>query len=423
MNTYRSKTLSRFLLTPALALLLTVWPEAGQSQRLDRFCDPEYTDEANPLRKTVVILDGTLIAPQGFEEPPGPNDDAEDWSADLTRALARAGWHTDLINRLEGSLQPSEELVLLVIKADGTVVKPRETNLCWPGYTDAQLEKLYANRGFWTELWEKDPKDALETERLSFFGSGRRSVADTLSEPGTANASGSSPSYVQALSNASNFIRSREGLYIRVIMYGGMLENSEFVNLGGQLSARDLVETARNVVDTLALRLGGASFYMYGVEDAGRATQSRTFWRALLRLSGGQMASFSRRLALEAEQPSQEVRLELELQSKGETRRGDARMLLSRDGRILDSAITIEGQIRSVLQGNFKCSGSESVCEASCRIFAGTEEPIYWARMEDETLELEGAGGEYAGTLGEDSTTVRSGRTFVEARATVRGCP
>lgn len=421
MNNSRLITFE-WLLAPVLALVLAFIPEMGHTQRLDRFCEREYTEGAKPLRKTVILLDGTLIAPKGFEAPPSRNVDPEDWRRELTRALARVGWYTELKSRLEGSLQPSEELVLLVIKADGTVVKPRETNLCWPGYTEAQLKEIDENRGWFDRMWEKDPEDELETERLSFFGATQRSIADLLSEPGTAGA-GEVPSYVEALSEAGNFIRSRKGLFIRVIVYGGMLENSEFANLGGQLEAAGLVESARQVVKDLALRQSGASFYLYGVEDAGPASQSRTFWRALLESSGGQMASFSSRLALEAEVPSREVRLELEVKSEKGTRMGDARVLLSNNGRILDSAVTIEGQIRSVLQGDFNCSGSESLCDASCRIIAATEAPIHFDNMEDETLELEGSSGEYQGTLGQDPSTARSDRQFTDVRARVRGCP
>ena len=412
--------LSSFLLVLVLGYSLCITPAQaqllGSEYNIDKFCDQAFLAEAKPFRKTIVYVDETLIQPEAAQMALPSSSDLTRWQRAAANGFLEMEWYEQLETKLRASLLPSENVSVIGIDAGGA---PRErAQFCWPGFTDEQLLQIQ-ERSLWRWLVESDPLEGLDTQRAVFFGKIRQALAEGLSE-GTA--SNRSRSYVRALSRDEARIRSSRDLFVRVIWFGHMIEDSDF---GSIRDSADVSELARKVNESLSMRLGGASFYVYGVEKGALQEKAEKFWGGLIRASQGQLGAFGAGLALPAEVPSKSFQLELEIEvpDPEKTRAGRATILTSADGEIVDGAIVIAGFFRSSLVGMFACDEALDICSAQCRLDAETRHSVVFEGLDQESISLDGFAASLQGYIGEpDDGRPESHRSFAHAKATISEC-
>ena len=412
--------LSSFLLVLVLGYSLCNTPAhaqiLGSEYNIDKFCDQAFLAEAKPFRKTIVYVDETLIHPEAAQQALPSSSDLTRWQRAAANGFLEMEWYEQLETKLRASLLPSENVSIIGIDAGGA---PRErAQFCWPGFTDEQLLQIQ-ERSLWRWLVESDPLEGLDTQRAVFFGKIRQALAEGLSE-GTA--SNRSRSYVRALSRDEARIRSSRDLFVRVIWFGHMIEESDF---GSIRDSADVSELARKVNESLSMRLGGASFYVYGVEKGALQERAEKFWGGLIRASQGQLGAFGADLALPAEVPSKSFQLELEIEvpEPEKNRAGRATILTSEDGEIVDGAIVIAGFFRSSLVGMFACDEALDICSAQCRLDAETRHSVVFEGLDQESISLDGFAASLQGYIGEpDDGRPESHRSFAHVKATISEC-
>ena len=412
--------LSSFLLVLVLGYSLCNTPAhaqiLGSEYNIDKFCDQAFLAEATPFRKTIVYVDETLIHPEAAQQALPSSSDLTRWQRAAANGFLEMEWYEQLETKLRASLLPSENVSIIGIDAGGA---PRErAQFCWPGFTDEQLLQIQ-ERSLWRWLVESDPLEGLDTQRAVFFGKIRQALAEGLSE-GTA--SNRSRSYVRALSRDEARIRSSRDLFVRVIWFGHMIEESDF---GSIRESADPGELARKVNESLSMRLGGASFYVYGVEKGALQERAEKFWGGLIRASQGQLGAFGADLALPAEVPSKSFQLELEIEvpEPEKNRAGRATILTSEDGEIVDGAIVIAGFFRSSLVGMFACDEALDICSAQCRLDAETRHSVVFEGLDQESISLDGFAASLQGYIGEpDDGRPESHRSFAHVKATISEC-
>ena len=412
--------LSSFLLVLVLGYSLCITPAQaqllGSEYNIDKFCDQAFLAEAKPFRKTIVYVDETLIHPEAAQQALPSSSDLTRWQRAAANGFLEMEWYEQLETKLRASLLPSENVSVIGIDAGGA---PRErAQFCWPGFTDEQLLQIQ-ERSLWRWLVESDPLEGLDTQRAVFFGKIRQALAEGLSE-GTA--SNRSRSYVRALSRDEARIRSSRDLFVRVIWFGHMIEESDF---GSIRESADPGELARKVNERLSMRLGGASFYVYGAEKGALQERAEKFWGGLIRASQGQLGAFGADLALPAEVPSKSFQLELEIEvpEPEKTRAGRATILTSEDGEIVDGAIVIAGFFRSSLVGMFACDEALDICSAQCRLDAETRHSVVFEGLDQESISLDGFAASLQGYIGEpDDGRPESHRSFAHVKATISEC-
>ena len=392
--------------------MLCIQPAHAQfssEYNIDQFCSDTNVAAANPLRRTVVYVDETIAVPNEFASDHAK--DTDDWKRTLANSLRTIEWYTQLESKLTASLMASEHVAVLLVRNDGSVEDAAE--FCWPGYGEKQREEIAARGvlGWFTT----DPVDELATQRSVAFALVRSALAEGLS-------AGSSPSagknYIRALSRDEGRLRNERGRFVRVIFYGGMMEDSEYGSVQGDGSPRDL---ARRAVERTSLRLGGASFYIYGPRDISDKLQA--FWSELLRRGGGQLAALGSDLALVAKVPTTLHRfsLEVDVAPPEHVRRGRATVLVAQGDEVVDGAIVLAGTFRAALSGNLSCSEGSNACSSSCDLRVETRRSVYFKSLPRETLEITGTNGSLEGYIGERDSGQPS-RAYAKVSAKAEGC-
>ena len=376
---------------------------------IDVFCTDANVAAANPIRRSVVYVDEAVAMPRDFvtEHPAG----TAPWKQALASALGRSDWYAQLESKLSASLMASEHVAVVVVRPSGHVEEV--TEFCWPGYGEEQRQEI-ASRG-WERFFVSDPLDDLTTQRSIAFARIRRSLAESLS---TQSLSAVGENYVRALSRDEGRIRNERGQFVRVIFYGGMIEDSEY---GSVLAERSPRELARRAVERTSLRLGGASFYIYGLREA--SDKLDAFWRELLRRGGGQLAAFGSDLALVAKVPTalHSYSLEVDVAPPERVRRGRATVLVAAGGEVVDGAIVLAGTFRSTLSGNLSCGEERPTCSSQCDLRAETAQSVYFKSLPAEKLELAGTRASLEGYIGE-SDDGQPSRAYAKVSARAEGC-
>ena len=387
----------------------------GSEYNIDQFCDDLIVSAANPFRKTVIYIDESMARPESVGAAPSSESDRRTWQNAAVDAINSEEWYEQLEAKLRASLLPSEQVEIVGATSNGAA---REiSNLCWPGYSEVQLDEI-EGASFFQRLMRSDPIDDLETQRQIFFGTIRRNMADAFSE---SEPDEESSSYVRVLSRDEGRIRSRNGDFVRVILYGHMIEDSEH---GSVRESEDVAAMASEAVESTSLRLGDASFYIYGVENDEIEHKARTFWGDFLSAGGAQLAAFGPDLALAGRVPTHLVRTRLDIQMPPpeNSRPARATLLIADDGEIMDSALVVAGSFRSALQGTFYCTNMVDVCESQCAWDADMRRSILYEDMDDETISMNGPGSGLTGFIGEPEGKPDSLRAFTSVLASVEGC-
>ena len=408
----RSRTSLVTLALFATAAVFFVQTASGQfstEYNIDQFCSDANVAAASPVRRSVVYVDETAAVPSDFatDHPAG----TEDWGLALAKALGRSEWYSQLESKLTGSLMASEHVAVVLVRASGDVEEIAE--FCWPGYGKKQREEI-ASRG-WERFFVANPLDDLATQRSIAFARVRSSLAESLSNE---SLSAVGKNYVRALSRDEVRLRNERGQFVRVIFYGGMIEDSEH---GSVLEDRSPRESARRAVERTSLRLGGASFYLYGLRDG--SDKLNAFWRELFRRGGGQLAALGSDLALVAKVPMALHRysLEVDVAPPERVRRGRATVLVAEGGEIVDGAIVLAGTFRSTLSWNLSCSEEPAACSSPCDLAAETARSVYFKSLPAEKLELGGTRGSLEGYIGE-SDDGQPSRAYAKVSAKAEGC-
>ena len=387
----------------------------GGEYDIDQFCADENVAAAAPFRRTVVYIDETSAVPPNIEPAPSSPSEQEDWQRSLAVALSDSDWYQQLEAKLRASLLPSEHVSVVGVAAhQGATHELAE--FCWPGYSKTQQLEI-ESRGF-LRFFESDPIDDLKTQRQVAFARIRQAIAERMS--------GSAPNattrqYVKALSRDEGRLRSQRGDFVRAIWHAGMIEESEYGSIAKTNAPREL---AKQAVERTSLRLGGAAFHVYGVEDGGLRDKAQTFWEELINAGGGYLATFGRDLALVGEVPEamHELRLEIEVPSPGKpVRRGRAALLVAQGGEIVDGSVVVAGAFRSTLGGVFTCDAAQTPCAANCALRAETKRSVLFKSLPHETVELDGTAGDLRGYIGEPD---EGGANSAHARMTAKtaGC-
>ncbi len=398
-NAYADSAYANAMLLCAFAMVF--FGAAAEAQLLggeydiDQFCADENVAAAAPFRRTVVYIDQAMVVPSGIEPAPSSPSEQEDWQRSLAVALSDSDWYQQLEAKLRASLLPSEHVSVVGVAAhQGATHELAE--FCWPGYSRTQQLEI-ESRGF-LRFFESDPIDDLKTQRQVAFARIRQAIAERMS--------GSAPTattrqYVKALSRDEGRLRSQRGDFVRAIWHAGMIEESEYGSIAKTNAPREL---AKQAVERTSLRLGGAAFHVYGVEDGGLRDKAQTFWEELINAGGGYLATFGRDLALVGEVPEamHELRLEIEVPSPGKpVRRGRAALLVAQGGEIVDGSVVVAGAFRSALGGVFTCEAAQTACAASCALRAETKRSVLFKSLPHETIELDGTAGDLRGYIGE----------------------
>ena len=396
----------------AIAMLCVQSASAQFSSEYDiaQFCSDANVAAASPFRRTVVYVDRTVAVP-----PDIAHDRIDDEGARraLASALGTLDWYAQLEAKLAASLMPSEHVAIVLVRPNGVAESVAE--FCWPGYSEGQRRKI-AERGFWESFTSTNPVDDLSTQRNVAFALVRGALAEGLTA-GAPSREGTGRNYVKALSRDEGRLRNDRGGFVRVLFFGEMAEDSEY----GAVSEEDSPATlARRAVERTSLRLGGASFYIYGPHDF--SDNVRNFWTELLRRGGGQLAALGSDLALVAKVPTAMHRFALEVEAPPpeRVRRGIAIVLVAEGGEIVDGAVVLAGTFRAALVGNLTCSEQGSAC-SSCELRAETTRSVYFKSLPHETLALAGTGGSLEGYIGE-SDSGQPSRAYGKVSARAEGC-
>lgn len=376
---------------------------------IDQFCGVAKVAAAEPARRTVIYLDESAAVPADFRADDAKG--AEGRSRALAKALASSEWFAQLRSKLSASLMASEHVAVVLVRYDGSVEDVAD--LCWPGYSERQREDI-ASRGFLESFLRADPRDDLPTQRDVAFARVRTALAESMA----ASVSRNGGSYVRALSRDEGRLRSADDRFVRVIFFGSMAEESEYRSA---MEGKAPAESARRAVERTSLRLGGASFYIYGVRDASDGLEA--FWRQLIRSGGGQLAAWGAELALVAKVPRahHQFSLEVEVAPPEHIRRGRATVLVAEGGEVVDGAVVLAGAFRATLSGSLSCGGGGDVCTSSCDLRVETRQSVYFKSLPRETMELAGTSGSLEGYIGE-SDYGQPSRAYARVLAKVEGC-
>lgn len=385
----RTSTALLILTAAAVLFVQTADAQFGSEYDIDHFCSDANVAAANPIRRTVVYVDETVAVPSDF---------ATDKSRFLERgeralaiALGRSEWFAQLESKLTASLMASERVAVVLVRANGDVEEVAQ--FCWPDYGKEQRIEI-SSRG-WERFFVANPLDDLETQRDIAFARVRSALAKAVSEDSLSRVG---KNYVRALSRDEGRLRNQRDQFVRVIFYGGMIEDSEY---GAVLSEDSPSNLARRAVERTSMRLGGASFYLYGLRDT--TDDLLNFWNELFRRGGGQLAALGSDLALVAKVPTSihGFSLEVDAAPPERVRRGRATVLVAEGGEIVDGAIVLAGTFRSALSGNLSCSDKEMACSSQCSLRAETTRSVYFKSLPAERLELTGTGANLEGYIGE----------------------
>lgn len=400
-----------FLVAIALLCFQSASAQFSSEYDIAQFCSDANVAASSPLRRTVVYVDETVAMPPNFAL-----DDAED-NEGAQRALASAlgtlDWYAQMEAKLTASLMPSEHVAVVLVRRSGVAESVAE--LCWPGYSEGQLREI-AERGFWENFTSTNPVDDLPTQRNVAFALVRGALAKGLTA-GVPSPEGRGRNYVRALSRDEGRLRSDRGRFVRALFFGEMAEDSEY---GAVLEEDSPATLARRAVERTSLRLGGASFYIYGPHDF--SDNVRDFYTELLRRGGGQLAALGSDLALVAKVPAAMHRFALEVEAPPpeRVRRGIATVLVAEGGEIVDGAVVLAGTFRAALVGNLTCSERGPAC-SSCELRAETTRSVYFKSLPHETLALAGTGGSLEGYIGEGDSGQPS-RAYGKVSARTEGC-
>lgn len=417
----------------AVAFVATIHANVARAQLLgsefniQQFCEEPLFGQASPFRQTILYLEEAMVLPPDFAKAPAQDADddvREEWQAAARDALVELDWYQQLEDKLSGSLLPSEQVSVLAIDSDGNA-RERGT-LCWPAYTKAQEAEL-SDRGLLKSLFGSDPLEDLETQQRVFFASMRKFLIDELVDvrPGS-----SSDSYVRALIGSETSLRSARGKVTRVVMFGKMLEASDYADIPSFESDSAAREAAEQLVDNLSLSFGGASFYVYGIDPKQSDERVRAFWEAFLNAGQGQLASFGVDLALTAKVPSSldqftleiEIPEQLNVAESNRSRRGKVVALTAADGELVDSAIIVDGYYRSSIRGQMECDGLDDRCSMNCVLLAQAQSAVVFPNRINE-LSLEGPLSDMKGYIGEPDEGQQVGaRAYGEVSAKLDGC-
>ena len=367
----------------------------GGEYDIDQFCADANIAAAAPFRRTVVYVDETLAVPSGIEPAPSSPSEQEDWQRSLAVALSDSDWYQQLETKLRTSLLPSEHVTVVGMSAHQGATHDL-AEFCWPGYSEGQRKQI-ESKGL-LRFFTSDPIKALKTQRQVAFAKTRQAIAERMS--------GSAPTattrqYVKALSRDEGRLRSQRGDFVRAIWYARMIEESEYGSIAKANAPRQL---AKQAVERTSLRLGGAAFHVYGVEEGELLDKAQTFWDELINAGGGYLATFGGDLALVGEVPQamHELRFEIEVPSPGNpVRRGRASLLVAQGGEIVDGTVVVAGAFRSALGGVFTCEAAQTPCAARCNLRAETRRSVLFKSLPHETIELDGTASDLRGYIGE----------------------
>ena len=399
-----------FLVATALFCVQQASGQFSSEYDIAQFCSDANVAAANPFRRTVVYVDETVAAPLDFARDHA--EGVEGGQRALASALGTLDWYVQLEAKLAASLMASEHVTIVLVRQSGAVESIAE--FCWPGYGEGQLREI-ADRGLLESFFSANPVDDLPTQRSVAFALVRGALAKSLVAGAPSTSAGRN--YVKALSRDEGRLRNDRGRFVRALFFGGMAEDSEYGAVLEEGSPRDL---ARRAVERTSLRLGGASFYIYGPRDF--SDNVRNFWTELLRRGGGQLAALGADLALVAKVPTALHRFALEVEAPPpeRVRRGIATVLVADGGEIVEGAIVLAGTFRAALVGNLACDEQGSAC-SSCELRAETTRSVYFKSLPRETLELAGTGGSLEGYIGE-SDSGQPSRAYGKVSARTEGC-
>ncbi len=399
----------------------------GSEYNIQQFCEAPLFGQASPFRQTVIYLDEAMVLPPDFAKVPGrdvDDDVREEWQVAARNAVKELDWYQQLEDKLSGSLLPSERVSVLAIDSDGNA---RERGaFCWPAYTEAQEAEL-SDRGLLKYIFSQDPLKDLEKQQRVFFSSIHKLLIEGLVDVRLGSSSGS---YVRALIGSETRLRSARGGVTRVVMFGKMLEASDYADIPSFESDEAAREAAEQLVDSLSLSFGGASFYVYGIDPKQSDERARAFWEAFLNAGQGQLASFGVDLALTAKVPSSLDQLTLEIEipeqlnvaESNRSRRGKAVVLAASDGNLVDSAIIVDGYYRSSIRGQMECDGLDERCSRNCVLLAQAQSAVVFPNRINE-LSLEGPLSNMKGYIGEPDEGQQVGaRAYGEVSAKLDGC-
>lgn len=404
----RTPTAPLILAAATVLFVQTADAQFSSEYDIDQFCSDTNVAAANPIRRTVVYVDETVVVPSDFATDQSHFRERE---RALAIALGRSEWYAQLESKLTASLMASERVAVVLVRANGDVEEVAQ--FCWPDYGKEQRIEI-SSRG-WERFFVANPLDDLETQRDIAFARVRSALAKAVSEDSLSSVG---KNYVRALSRDEGRLRNQRGQFVRVIFYGGMIEDSEYGTVLSEDSPRNL---ARRAVERTSMRLGGASFYLYGVRDA--SDDLLTFWNELFRRGGGQLAALGSDLALVAKVPTaiHGYSLEVDVAPPERVRRGRATVLVAEGGEIVDGAVVLAGTFRSALSGNLSCSDEDMVCSSQCSLRAETTRSVYFKSLPAERLELTGTGANLEGYIGEGDDGQPS-RAYAAVSAKALGC-
>lgn len=380
----------------AVCAFIAISVDATAQRAVEKYCPAKWDESAHqgakvfaPQRETIFYIDS------GKMEFSSPND------------LKKANWYTQFEKGLRSNMLPSEKLAIVLMKSERGETEDLWAG-CWPGYTTQQLkEQKEANTGgFMKYMFGKDINKLLQDDLDIFLNWMRKSMLKTENEsPGN-----STGNYVRAL--AGDEARFRGEKAVRVIVYGGMGEESDIASVaGGDKSAREAAKRFK-------LKLNGASFYVYGVEPGAEREAAEEFWDAFIHEKGGYLAHFAPGLQLPEKPPVVFERIEVEIKSTRGPRPGVITVAADDSGKLQDSFIEIAGLLRSKLTGKFSYDDN-SKCAGNYALEALTDRSIHFTGNGDEKIVLKGRGSQLTGTISDIRARTRRGRK-AEARITAR---
>lgn len=282
----------------------------------------------------------------------------------IDQAMMREGdttWADRIDTKLSASLMPAERVTVVRLDTFNGVAEEMWSG-CWPAYTPAELKQI-ENRGTMTSFFSEDPLKKLPEEQAFF----RRLVGGALGKiyaQGKAAPSRGKKNLLLALGADEDRFQN-SGLMTRVILYSDM--------------------NAPTDGDKLSLDFANAVIYCFGVDSKQRA--ARNDWSKAFLRAHALIASFSSDLGITGGSPAAVYQYNLEFSTTKSNFLGDMVLLVSSDGRLQDSYLSIKSTNpprASLLTGVFKKDEHNLVkLVANTEMGLATDEP-------NELIELSG---------------------------------
>ena len=403
MNIYRKPTYYATSVCLTLALAGRAHAQFGTEQYDHaQFCDREVVEKAAPGRATIIYLDAYHIRQEAPSGAAPSRAGTEDHSREQAARYRKADWYAQLEGKLGSSLLPSETVsVVLVFPDRGRTEQVAE--FCWPGYGEARNREM-DDAGVLSALFTADPRQYLDQQRSVFFGDIRLAVAEALGEAETLPRA-AELEYVRALSMDEGRLGGKLlGKPVRVIAYGGFLEQSGVGTIAESPAPEDM---ARQAVRRFGYNARGAAFHFYGAPAGETGENAAAFWGEFLHEAEGYLMSFGPDLSASGQMPAWFATLELDvsMRSPNDDRKAVLGLGIGETGELIDSNVVVAGQHLSGISGIFSCDDPVDACRTTCVMKAEVARPVLFeGARKAETLELRGNGADLRGTIGVEGT-------------------